>query len=81
MTGTNTGTPPPKQRLGIRTLKSAADVRRQLAKLTKVYLADGISAEKYKAVVYGLTNLLKAVELETVEAELQELKKQGLDLS
>lgn len=77
MTGTKQTAPPPtvKKRLGVRTLKTAADVRRQLAKLTRAYLSKEITAEELRTATYALTNLLRAIEQETVEAELQALKE------
>ena len=73
----DTATEAPKKRLGLRSLRSADDVRRLLARLIKARLADDgtIDNETLRAVTQCLATFLKATEAAETEDRLEEIER------
>ncbi len=66
---------PKKKRLGVRTLSTADDVRRLLARLIKARLADdGIDNESLRAIVQACGILLKSIEAADLDTRLEEIE-------
>ena len=65
-----------KTRIGVRSLKTADDIRRLLARLIKARLADQIDSEMLRAITAACIAFLKAAEAADTDNRLQAIEQQ-----
>lgn len=55
-------------------LKTAADLRRFLQRVTNQYMKGDITAEKFRNIMYGAPNILESIKASTIEEQLSLLE-------